>query len=327
MIILLVILIWVKYMKIRLGYVAIPLTIGITSSSTLTVTNYNKLGKRSLKRIDEIINNNLDNLYEILKYNKRNNVHFYRLTSKLIPLATYTKFDYLKKFKNKYKKISEYIRENDLRVDLHPDQFVVINSIKESVVESSFSLLRYHSNILRILNIKKPIIILHLGSSAEGKRKSIERFKQNFYKLDKNIQEMISLENDDKIYNIRNILNVCEELNIPFTFDYHHYKCNNNNEKLEIYMERIFNTWIKKEMIPKIHFSSPKGKKKNEFRSHGDYIDSKEFIKFIENIKKYNYDIDIMIEAKKKDEALFKLVRELKYLTDYKFIDDTTFEV
>ena len=39
----------------------------------------------------------------------------------------------------------------------------------------------------------------------------------------------------------------------------------------------------------------------------------------------YEYDIDIMIEAKAKDEALFKLVRELKYKTNYKFIDDTTF--
>ena len=32
-----------------------------------------------------------------------------------------------------------------------------------------------------------------------------------------------------------------------------------------------------------------------------------------------------MIEAKKKDEALFRLVRELKYKTNYKFIDETTF--
>ena len=34
-----------------------------------------------------------------------------------------------------------------------------------------------------------------------------------------------------------------------------------------------------------------------------------------------------MIEAKGKDEALFRLVRNLKYKTNYKFIDDTTFEV
>ena len=37
--------------------------------------------------------------------------------------------------------------------------------------------------------------------------------------------------------------------------------------------------------------------------------------------------VDIMLEAKSKDEALFKLIRYLKYKTNYKFIDDTTFEV
>ena len=62
-------------------------------------------------------------------------------------------------------------------------------------------------------------------------------------------------------------------------------------------------------------------------RSHHDYIDSNTFIEFIDFIKHLPYDIDIMIEAKKKDEALFRLVRELKYKTNYIFFDDTTFIV
>ncbi len=47
----------------------------------------------------------------------------------------------------------------------------------------------------------------------------------------------------------------------------------------------------------------------------------------LEEIIKYNQDVDIMLEAKAKDEALFRLVRELKYKTNYKFINDTTFIV
>ena len=72
-----------------------------------------------------------------------------------------------------------------------------------------------------------------------------------------------------------------------------------------------------------MHFSSPKTKK--EYRSHNDYINVDDFIEFINILKKYNKDIDIMLEAKAKDEALFRLVRELKYKTNYKFIDETTF--
>ena len=43
----------------------------------------------------------------------------------------------------------------------------------------------------------------------------------------------------------------------------------------------------------------------------------------INKIKFTNKNFDIMIEAKEKDEALFKLIRELKYY-NYKFIDETT---
>lgn len=107
-------------------------------------------------------------------------------------------------------------------------------------------------------------------------------------------------------------------INVPIVLDYHHYKCN----KSDIDIERIFKTWNIK---PKLHFSSPKNKK--NFRSHSDYINSNDFIEFIELIKKYNTDVDIMLEAKMKDEALSRLVRELKYKTNYNFIDDTSFEV
>lgn len=49
--------------------------------------------------------------------------------------------------------------------------------------------------------------------------------------------------------------------------------------------------------------------------------------KYYQELKKENKDIDIMIEAKKKDEALFRLVRELKYKTNIKFIDETSFMI
>ena len=74
-----------------------------------------------------------------------------------------------------------------------------------------------------------------------------------------------------------------------------------------------------------MHFSSPKNKR--DYRSHNEYINGDDFINFIEILKKYDRDIDIMLEAKMKDDALFRLVRELKYKTNYRFIDDTSFEV
>jgi UV DNA damage endonuclease len=107
--------------------------------------------------------------------------------------------------------------------------------------------------------------------------------------------------------------------------DYHHYMCNKGDIDIKDYYTNIFNTW--KDINPKIHFSSPKNKTKKDIRSHHDYINPDDFISFINEIKHLPFDIDIMLEAKAKDEALFRLVRGLKYKTNYKFIDDTTFIV
>lgn len=307
-------------MKIRLGYVALSKTLDITTSKTIAYTNFIK--EKNYNKLYEIINNNLDSLEEILKYNIKNNIHFYRLTSKLIPLSTIIDYDYINPFKNKYKKISKLIKNYNLRIDVHPDQFNVLNSTNKEIVKNTIKSLEYHYKILDILNIKNKIIILHIGGNTFGKDKSIKRFINNYNKLPKHIQNCIAIENDDKIFNIIDCLNISKIIDIPVVFDYHHYTCNNNGEILEEFILEVFKTW--KNKTPKIHFSSPKSNRKNEVRSHNDYIDINSFINFIEKIKHINYSFDIMIEAKAKDEALFKLIRQLKYKINYNFYDETT---
>lgn len=311
-------------MLIRLGYVSISKTLdGITSSSTITITNFNR--NKDYNKLDKVIISNLEALIDILKYNIANNIYFYRITSNLIPLATFKEisFDYINKYTRYYKEISTLINSNNLRVDMHPGQFCVINSTKKDVVESSIDILEYHYNLLNAMNVDKKILIIHIGGNTFGKDKSITRFINNFKKLPKYLQECIAIENDDKIFDIEDCLKISNIINVPVVLDCHHFLCNNNGEDIEKYLSRIFSTW--KDINPKIHFSSPKNKK--EYRSHHDYIDSSKFIEFINILKKYDNDVDIMIEAKAKDEAMFKLIRELKYKTNYKFINDTVFEV
>lgn len=311
-------------MKIRLGYACISNTLNVTSSSTMTYSYYNKNDKEFInKKLDKIIISNFEALKEILKYNIKNDIYFFRMTSNLIPLATHPNVDFeiFKRYDKYFKEIGKIIKENNLRVDMHPDQFCVLNSINNNTVNTSINILKNCQNMFDAMNINSKLV-LHVGGKTNGKKEGMKRFINNFNLLDDNLKKMIILENDDKVYNIKNVLKICNTLNIPMVLDYHHYKCNKTNEKIEDYIEKIFNTW---DTIPKIHFSSPKSKK--EKRAHHEYIDSDEFIKFIEKIKFIDRDFDIMIEAKKKDDALFRLVRELKYKTDYKFINSTTFLV
>lgn len=308
-------------MLIRLGYACISKTIDVTPSSPFTYTEYQKTN--NLEKLDKVIISNLEALNELITYNIKNNIHFFRLSSKIIPLATLedVKFDYHDKYQKHYDKISNNIKNSNIRVDFHPDQFCVLNSTRKEVVDNTINILKYHYNLLDYLNIKNKILILHIGSSTFGKENSLKRFINNFNKLPNYLKECIAIENDDKVFDIKDCLYLNKILNIKVVLDVHHNRCNGNYDLKDFFTE-VISTW---NITPKIHYSSPKNKTKKDFRSHHEYIDSEEFIDFLENIKFINKDLDIMIEAKGKDEAVFKLIRELKYKTNYKFVDDTSF--
>ena len=309
-------------MIVRLGYVAICNTLNMTASKTITYSNFLK-DPNGYERINDLITENLKNLKEILTFNVKNNIHFYRLTSHLIPLATLIKYD-LSKYKDCFNDLSSIINSNDMRIDMHPDQFCVINLANKDAVLRSFDILSYHLDILKALDVKNPLLVLHVGSNVFGKEKSSSRFINNFLKLSDDIKSVIALENDDKIFSLSDTLNICEKLKVPCILDYHHFICNKNDDSLEKLLPRVFKTW---NFTPKVHFSSPKNNTKKDMRSHHDYINGDSFISFLEIVKNYTNKLDVMIEAKMKDQALFYLVRYLKYKTNYEFLDDTTFIV
>ena len=306
-------------MKVRLGYACITNCINDSSSSPYTYSEYLKDG--DIDKLDRVIISNLKSLNNIIDYNIKNNIHFYRISSKIIPLATKddVKFDYTNKYKSYYDTIGKKISDSKMRVDFHPDQFCVLNSVKSDVVSNSVKILEYHYNLLNMLNVNDKILILHVGSSTFGKENSISRFINNFNKLPIYLRKCIAIENDDKVFNVNDVLKISKVTSIPVVLDYHHHLCN----KSDFSFADIFNSWGNSRV--KMHFSSPKNKR--DYRSHNEYINGDDFINFIEILKKYDRDIDIMLEAKGKDDSLFRLVRYIKYKTDYEFIDDTTFLV
>ena len=230
-------------MKVRLGYACISKTLDITTSKTYTYTKYKKT--KDNKKIEEIIEQNLHNLMEILNYNIKNNIHFYRLSSNIIPLATHKEvnINYLDKYNKYYKIISNLINKNNLRIDLHANPYCILNSTKKEVIENTIASLEYYYNLLNIMNIKNKLIILHIGSNEFGKKNSLTRFINNFKLLPKHIQDIIAIENDDKTFTIDDCLAIREKINIKIVLDYHHFLCNNTNNNIEDYLQEIFNTW------------------------------------------------------------------------------------
>ena len=320
-------------MKIRLGYVSISKKLGkkITSSSTVTFSNYNKIiiPSKKLEKLQTVAASNLHDLEKIIKYNIENNIHFYRITSALIPLVTHPEVGYWghREFlKQDFEYVGKLINDSNMRVDTHPDEFNVINSINPKVVENTKINLLRQAEWFDDFKYDLGKMVIHVGGATNGKESGLERFITNFNTFPKEVKSKIIIENDDKTYTARETLSLCNELNLPMVLDVHHHNCNNDNDTIYDLIPKIFATWKNEKLPPKLHFSSPKNGSID--RKHSDFINPYDFINFLENIKLFNTDIDVMLECKEKDLALFKLTSDIKDLKpEYKWVDESTFIV
>jgi UV DNA damage endonuclease len=137
---------------------------------------------------------------------------------------------------------------------------------------------------------------------------------------------MIMLENDDTTFTLSETLYLCEKLGVPLAFDYHHHLTHHLlNENWVEHWERILQTWQYSKLRPKMHISSPRSEQ--EFRAHADYVDSQMFMDFLREIKGSTPQIDCMIEAKQKDDALFTLMEELKSYPNIEMVDGGSFYI
>ncbi|MDL4839606.1 UV DNA damage repair endonuclease UvsE [Aquibacillus rhizosphaerae] len=313
----------------RFGYVAMSKHVKNSSpSQTMTYKNFIQHTNReaAVRKLELLANTNIENCIRLLKHNKAFDISLFRLSSKLIPLATHEElagWNYIENTKEKLRQLGDFATENDMRIGFHPDHFVVLNSTKTDIVKSSVKNLKYHFDLLTAMNIN-PIhrCVLHVGGSYGNKPEALERFIENWGRVSKRIQQMIILENDDKTFHVEDVLFLCEKLSIPLVFDIHHHLANHEQSDWMVYWDRIVHTWKDSNVPIKIHLSSPKNEK--QFRHHADYIEPELFLDFAKKVNGSVEQVDCMIEAKQKDDALFQLMRNLKENKDVDWINNGT---
>ncbi|MFJ7827820.1 UV DNA damage repair endonuclease UvsE [Psychrobacillus sp. NPDC096623] len=316
-------------MKIRFGYVATALGLWDASpSKTITFTRYSKLPKNErIEKLKSITAQNLQHTKRILYYNIAHEIKLYRFSSSLVPLATHPEvlWDFLTPFKNEWEELGNIIRHFKLRVSFHPNQFTLFTSPREEVTINAVKDMEYHFRMLQAMNaLDSGLINIHIGGAYGDKSNSINRFHHNLKKLPKEIKKHMTLENDDKTYDVKETLIICEKENIPMVLDYHHYMANTGESDLHPYLHRIYNTWNNVYNVPKVHISSPKSEQ--AYRSHADFVSLDFVLPFLKMAKELDQDFDIMIEAKQKNLAMHKLIEEIAAIRGVKRISGSAVE-
>lgn len=317
---------------IRLGYVAMSTQlVNASPSQTVTFAQFKQIKNKeaAIRKLGRVGASNLDSCIRILKHNISHDIQFFRLSSRLVPLVNHPEighWDYMTPLREKLSELKTLIKKHQMRVGFHPDHFVVLNSEDKEVFVNSLRVLQYHLHLLKGMGIH-PVhrCVLHVGGRYNDKQQALETFIENWSFIPKQIQEMIILENDDTVFTAEDTLYLCEKLNIPMVFDYHHHLTNDGGRSWEDLWDRIVKTWEHSPLPVKMHISSPKTEKQP--KAHHDYIDSKPFFSFLGQINGSVKNIDCMIEAKMKDEALFALMRNVKKDDTFQVLNGSTFMV
>ena len=308
-------------MKIRFGFVSNATCLWEASpAKTLTFKRYSTLGQEEgMRKLLDVTKQNLENTLRVLQYNTAHQVELYRLSSSIVPLATHPEvnWDFVTPFKKEWKQLGDWVLANNMRVSFHPNQFTLFTSPKTTITQNAVKDMEFHYKMLQAMGIaEQSFINIHIGGAYGDKDSAIVRFHDNLRSLPEQVKARMTLENDDKTYTAAETLRVCKTESIPLVFDYHHHLANLSEEPLNELLTEIFTTWEQANAVPKIHISSPKSV--SEFRSHADYIDIAFIMPLLKALTDLGKDVDFMIEAKMKDQAMLKLIEDISRIRGVK---------
>jgi UV DNA damage endonuclease len=242
-----------------------------------------------------------------------------RLSSEMFPFASHDIYGYkLAPFASQaLAEAGKVAAELGHRLTMHPGQFTQLGSPRKEVITASVRGLEYHCELLSLLKLppqqdRDAVMILHMGGVFGDKPATLNRFRENYAALPQPIKDRLVLENDDVCYSVHDLLPVCEELNIPLVLDYHHHNIIFDADKIrggtkdimDLY-DRIKATWTRKGITQKMHYSepTPSAITSQQRRKHNQRVAT---------LPPCPPDMDLMIEAKDKEQAVFELMRTFK---------------
>ena len=274
---------------------------------------------RGQRFIENLCLQNVKDMVKLIRWNDKYNIKFLRLSSEAFPFASHAEYGYrLAPFAaEELAKVGKVAGELGHRLTTHPGQFTQLGSPNQNVVTNAMRDLEYHDEMLSLLKLpeqqnRDAVMILHMGGVFGDKAATLDRFRENYRNLSDSIKRRLVLENDDVSWCVHDLLPVCQELDIPFVLDFHHHNILFDSEKIregsrdivELFPQ-IIETWRRKRITPKMHYSeqTPPAITGMQRRKHNPRPAT---------MPPCPPDMDLMIEAKDKEQAVFELMRTFK---------------
>ena len=253
---------------------------------------------------------NVLDLKKILEWNVEHGIKFYRLSSNVFPWASEYQLCDMPDYEaiwDACETAGNYAKKHGIRLTSHPGPFNKLASPKENVFENTKRDLEIHGELFDMLGLPRDHyakINIHVGAAYGNKPAALDTFVRNFERLPESITSRLTVENDDRqsLYSTKELYEgLFRRTGIPIVFDYHHHGFCTGDLTEKQALELAISTWG--QIKPVVHYSESRAEEKKDPKirahAHSDYVNGP--------VGDYGYDLDVMIEAKAKELALFGL--------------------
>lgn len=282
----------------KIGYPCINQSLRKKTISTFRISSYSE------ERLIKAVSYNLKVFKEILDYNIQHNFLFFRISSEIIPFASHPicKFDWENYFNKDLLCIGQFAKENKIRISMHPDQFVILNSANMEVVKNGIREINYQAAFLNAMDLDYSAKIqIHVGGTYNDKISSSDRFIKNYNTLlSDEARSRLVIENDDYRFSLKDCLRIHDKTNVPVLLDVFHHECMNDGRSIRDAVRSANNTWKKnRDGVMMMDYSS----QEPNFRKgkHASTLDEMKFKNFILSTIDCSY--DLMLEIKDKEKS------------------------
>ena len=294
----------------NLGYACINTSLQANKITTNRTMRRRTFDSKGLDYVSELSLQNVKDLKTYILWNNEFRVKLFRLSSQIFPWMEEYDWSDLKDFQE----INEIMGEIGViatkanqRLTMHPGPYHCLASPNPKVVKRTINGLNKHSEQFDMMGFEPSNynkINIHVGGAYGDKKSTLKRFIENFELLNENTKKRLVIENDDSPneFSVKDLFDgIHQHIGIPITFDYFHHTFNTGGLTEEEALKLASTTWP--DSIPQCcHYSESRRKEKLDEsirpQAHSDIIYNK--------IETYGLNPDIVIEAKLKEQAIFK---------------------
>ena len=263
---------------------------------------------------------NAEALTQAVEQCHRLGIGAFRINSQVLPLATHPVSgytlgdldDHVGLLEDAFGHVRPLARELGVRLSFHPDQFVVLNSERPSVLEASVRELEMQAVVSELVGADT--ITLHVGGATGGCEAALDRLRRGIERLSPRARARLAFENDDRLFAPADLLPLCRDMNVALVYDSHHHRCHPDALTVEEASLRAAETWTGRDLAlgpfarePYFHVSSPRdGWDARNPRPHADRVDPADVPRVWEML-----DLTVDVEAKEKERAVLALMAAL----------------